>query len=147
MLKTIPLVSLHLKTEHTCDVACDKVNSPESAATLISAFIGDAAQEHLLVCALNGQLEPTCVSYTAIGSDNVAAISMREIFKPILLSNAPRFLIGHNHPSGSLEPSPEDLRATKKLQKACKLLQLTLVDHVIVTPDGKFTSLKATDQL
>lgn len=141
MLKTIPLVSLHLKTEHTYDLDCGDINCPENAAALISAFIGDAAQEHLLVCALNGQLEPTCVSYTAVGSDNAAAVSMSDIVKPILLSNAPRFLIGHNHPSGSLKPSPADLRMTEKLQQACQLLQLTLVDHVIVTPDGKFTSL------
>jgi DNA repair protein RadC len=147
MLKTIPLVSLQLKTEHMCDLDCDKIDSPENAAALVSAFIGDAAQEHLLVCALNGRLEPTCVSYAAIGSDNAAAVSAREIVKPILLSNAPQFLVGHNHPSGSLEPSRADLSMTKELQAACQLLQLTLVDHVIVTPDGKYTSLKATDQL
>lgn len=147
MLKTIPLVSLHLKTEHTCDLTCGDINCPENAAALVSAFIGDAAQEHLLVCALNGQLEPTCISYAAVGSDNAAAVSMRDIVKPILLSNAPRFLIGHNHPSGSLTPSEADLRMTEKLQQACQLLQLTLVDHVIVTPDGNYTSLKATNQL
>ena len=147
MLKTIPLVSLHLKTEHTYDLDCGDINSPENAAALISAFIGDAAQEYLLVCALNGQLEPTCVSYAAVGSDNAAAVSMREIVKPILLSNAQQFLIGHNHPSGSLEPSVADLHATKKLQDACGLLQLTMVDHVIVTPDGKYTSLKSNNQL
>lgn len=147
MLKTIPLVSLHLKTEQTCEIDCGQINSPENAATLIASFIGDAAQEHLLVCALNGQLKPTCVSYVAVGSDNGAKIAMRDIVKPILLSNAQRFLIGHNHPSGSLKPSTADLQATKQLQDACELLQLTLVDHVIVTPDGNYTSLKATHQL
>ena len=147
MLTTIPLVSLHLKTEHTCDLDCGDINCPENAAALVSAFIGDAAQEHLLICALNGRLEPTCVSYTAVGSSNAATITAREIVKPILLSNAQRFLIGHNHPSGSLEPSRADLQATKELQKACQLLQLKLVDHVIVTPDGKYTSLKAANQL
>ena len=49
MLKTIPMVSLQLKTEHMCDLACDKIDSPENAAALVSAFIGDAAQEHLLI--------------------------------------------------------------------------------------------------
>lgn len=117
MLKTIPLVSLHLKTEHTYDLDCGDINCPENAAALISTFIGDAAQEHLLVCALNGRLEPTCISYAAVGSDNAAAVPMREIMKPILLSNAPRFLIGHNHPSGSLTPSKADLQMTKKCSK------------------------------
>lgn len=147
MLKTIPLVSLHLKTEQTCEIDCGQVNSPENAANLIASFIGDAAQEHVLVCALNTRLEPTCVSYAAIGRDNAANITMRDIVKPILLSNAQQFLIGHNHPSGSLEPSPADLDATKKLQQACALLQLTLVDHVIVTADGHYKSLKAANRL
>lgn len=147
MLTTIQLVSLHLKTEHKYDLDCGDINSPESAAALISKFIGDAAQEHLLVCALDGQLKPTCVIHTAVGGDNAAAVSMREIVKPILLSNAQQFLIGHNHPSGSLEPSKADLQTTKRLQDACQLLQLKLVDHVIVTPNGKYTSLKADNRL
>lgn len=147
MLKTIPLVSLHLKTEQTCEIDCGQVNSPENAANLIASFIGDAAQEHVMVCALNTRLEPTCVSYAAIGRDNAANITMRDIVKPILLSNADQLLIGHNHPSGSLEPSAEDLAVTKKLQNACQLLQLTLVDHVIVTADGRYKSLKVANQL
>lgn len=147
MLKTIPLVSLHLKTEQTCEIDCGQVNSPENAANLITSLIGDAAQEHVLVCALNTRLEPTCVSYAAIGRDNAANITMADIVKPILLSNAQQFLIGHNHPSGSLEPSLADLDATKKLQQACALLQLTLVDHVIVAPDGHYKSLKVANRL
>lgn len=147
MLTTIPLVSLHLKTEQTYELDCGQINSPDHAANLISTFIGDAAQEHVLICALNTRLEPTCVSYAAVGRDNAANIAMRDIVKPILLSNADQFLIGHNHPSGSLEPSSEDVNATKKLQRACKLLQLTLVDHVIVTADGRYKSLKAANQL
>jgi hypothetical protein len=48
--------------------------------------------------------------------------------------------VGHNHPSGNLTPSSEDKRITQKIKDGCYLLDLSLIDHVILSPDGNYLS-------
>jgi DNA repair protein RadC len=65
----------------------------------------------------------------------------RETFACALEDRAVSILAAHNHPSGSLDPSAEDLVATRRLAEAGRLLGIPLLDHLIVTTDG-YTSLR-----
>jgi DNA repair protein RadC len=57
-----------------------------------------------------------------------------------------RIIVAHNHPSGSVEPSPEDIALTRQLIEGGKLLDLPVLDHLILG-DGKFRSLRQTTSL
>lgn len=68
----------------------------------------------------------------AQGTVNVNTVYPREIIKRALDFNAAALIVAHNHPSGSLKPSPQDLYLTKTLSLLCSMMQISLLDHIIV---------------
>ena len=80
----------------------------------------------------------------SIGTLNASLIHPRELFRTAIIRNANSIIISHNHPSGSLEPSKEDIKITDQLRKAGDILNIQLLDHVIVTKEGHY-SLKDND--
>ena len=72
----------------------------------------------------------------AEGTINVNTIYPRELMKRALELNAAAMIIAHNHPSGSLQPSPQDLHLTKSLYLLCSMMQVTLLDHIIIGDDS-----------
>ncbi|MCH7575827.1 MAG: hypothetical protein IIA59_11975 [Candidatus Marinimicrobia bacterium] len=72
------------------------------------------------------------------GTVTQAVIFPREIVKVALLKNAASLILGHNHPSGQTRPSTDDQEITRKLKRACELVDIPLLDHVIVG-DGYFS--------
>lgn len=70
-----------------------------------------------------------------IGSGGLTAVTVdpKIIFQSALLSNATSFILAHNHPSGELKPSQEDIRFTKAIRESAKLLSLPLFDHLIIS--------------
>ena len=75
------------------------------------------------------------------GSLNASIIHPRDIFQRAILVNAASVILAHNHPSGDPTPSPEDIALTKKLVDAGKVMDITVLDHVIVG-ECSFVSLK-----
>ena len=78
---------------------------------------------------------------SAVGSLNTTRSHPREILYPAVQHLAAGFILAHNHPSGCLEPSPEDIEFTRAVARAGELMGIELYDHLIVTRDG-FTSLR-----
>ncbi len=66
------------------------------------------------------------------GDLNTSIVNPREVFKRALVSNAKSIIVAHNHPSGDSTPSLQDKILTSELQKAGKMLGITLIDHIIV---------------
>ena len=62
----------------------------------------------------------------------------REVFKGALLANAAAIVVGHNHPSGDVKPSPEDERIVERLRSAGELMGVEVLDSLIVGPSGRF---------
>ena len=81
------------------------------------------------------------VEEVALGILNAALVHPREIYKGAILSNASGLIMVHNHPSGNVEPSREDLEVTERLRKAGDLLGIKLLDHIIIGYQG-YRSLK-----
>ena len=73
------------------------------------------------------------------GGITETAVDIRIIFKEAVLANATNLAVCHNHPSGNLTPSRADEELTKSIQKACELMRIYFMDHVIVT-DGQYYS-------
>ncbi len=72
----------------------------------------------------------------SIGTLNSSLVHPREVFEPAVKLSAASVIVAHNHPSGELDPSPEDREVTKRLVEAGKLLGISLIDHVILSKNG-----------
>jgi DNA repair protein RadC len=66
-------------------------------------------------------------------------VDARVIFKSALENRASSIIMAHNHPSGNLKPSEEDIRITKKIKEAGKLMEISLIDHLIITDSGYYS--------
>jgi DNA repair protein RadC len=73
---------------------------------------------------------------------NSSIVHPREIFKVAILSNSATIIIFHNHPSGHVEPSEEDITITKRLKECGKLMGIELLDHIIIGSEDRYCSLK-----
>jgi DNA repair protein RadC len=73
------------------------------------------------------------------GTINTASVFPREIVKRALDLAAAALIAVHNHPSGNPEPSSEDRRVTEDLKKACQLMELSLLDHIVIGSNGYFS--------
>lgn len=88
-----------------------------------------------------------CWDRISVGSLNETIVNPREVFKTALLSNAAAMIFIHNHPSGRIDPSPEDHRVTQKLVEVGKLLDIKILDHLIIGEDSKFFSFRESGLL
>ena len=141
----VKLFSLKLVREGKVPFRAELVNKPSSSANIISKILRSKDREHLVVVALDTKLYPVGINITHIGTLNSTLVSPREVFKFALLSNAAAVILGHNHPSGILDPSTQDLDVTKTLIQIGKSLDIPVYDHIIVAPFNKgWISLRTT---
>jgi DNA repair protein RadC len=117
------------------------IHSPGDAAQILMPILAHREQEYLLVMMLDtrNRLMDICEVYH--GSLNSSMIRVGEVFKPALQRNAAAVLIAHNHPSTDPSPSPEDVSVTRAIVEAGKLLDVSVIDHVICGL-SKWVSLK-----
>ncbi len=97
-------------------------------------------QEYFMTITLDGANHIIEKRVVFIGTLNRSLIHPREIFADALTDRAASIIIAHNHPSGQLEASVEDLHVTQRIKESGKLLGIELLDHIIFTKDG-FLSL------
>ena len=121
-----------------------RVTGPEVAARVLMDRIGRKDREHLVVLHLDGRHRVAAVETVAVGTLTAALVHPREVFKGALLANAAALLVGHNHPSGDLEPSAEDLASRSRLAEAGALLGIPVLDYLIVSRDD-YRALGAPD--
>ena len=98
-------------------------------------------KEGFIVFCLDTDLSIISREIVSIGTLNSCIIHPREIFRTAITRNANSIIVAHNHPSGNLTPSKEDLDITKQLKNAGEILNILLLDHVIVSKQG-YNSIK-----
>jgi len=103
--------------------------------------LGRARKEHLVGLYLDAQNGLVHQETVSIGSLNTTRTHPREILYPAVVHLALGFILAHNHPSGCLEASPEDVEFTHGVRRAGELMGIELYDHLIVTAEG-FVSLR-----
>lgn len=103
--------------------------------------IGTLKKEHLVGLYLDAQNGLTHMETVSVGSLNTTRTHPREILYPAIVHLAFGFILAHNHPSGSLDPSDEDVAFSRAVQRAGEVVGIELYDHLIVTSTG-FTSLR-----
>ena len=92
-----------------------------------------------LVCVFNLKADgiPINCSFVSAGTLDYSVVNPRDMLKASILSNAARLIMVHNHPSGDLTPSKDDIRLTDRMQKVTSLVGIPLMDHIIVGGDNK----------
>jgi len=94
------------------------------------------SEEHFIAFHLDAKFLVIGYHEVSKGTLSASLVHPREVFKAALLSNAHAIIVAHNHPSGSTEPSREDIETTKQLIKAGKIMGVEVVDHCIVSSEG-----------
>lgn len=118
------------------------VTCSSDAYNILRPLYPDEQIEHVEFCfAMFCNSKGKVIGYHMISKGGIDAthIDIRVIFQFALLANATSILVSHNHPSGNLQPSRSDDAFTKKLSDACKIMNFTLVDHIIVSRDGYYS--------
>ena len=119
-----------------------KVTKPQDILSLaIIADIRDKRQENFICITLSGAGEVLDSRIITVGLLNHTLVHPREVFADAITDRAASVICVHNHPSGSLEPSPQDIAITTQLREAGLLLGIQLIDHIIVTKSG-YLSMK-----
>ena len=118
-----------------------KLNNPTDVYNLVKDELANSDREMLLSVMLTVKNQLIGVETVSIGSVNATTMLPREVFKSALLANAVGIILCHNHPSGELTPSDEDVKFTKLIVDAGELLGIKVLDHLIISNKG-FHSLR-----
>ena len=114
-----------------------KVTSPHALANVLQAILDneseiDKQKEHLWTIGLNTKNVVQYVELVSLGILDASLVHPREVFREAVRSSAAAMILLHNHPSGDTTPSGEDIRITRQLVEAGKLMGIDVLDHVII---------------
>ncbi len=115
-------------------------DSPKIVFEYLREKIGREKKEHFAVLCFDTR-NNLIVNEVSIGTLNASLVHPREVFNQAILNHSSHVIVTHNHPSGDSSPSEEDIRTTKRLVEAGKILGISVVDHIIITRDS-YCSLK-----
>ena len=102
----------------------------------LAAGLADLEQEEFVVLALDIKNRVIGQRRVALGGIASVDIQPRDVFRPLLRMGACAAVVAHNHPSGSPEPSREDIALTARLREIGELIGIPLLDHVVVATGG-----------
>lgn len=117
------------------------INKPNDIAKILIPRYRYATQENFIIVLLNTKNEIISINDISTGSLNASIAEPREVFREVLKYPTSAVILAHNHPSGNPNPSVEDIKITKKLINAGKILGIDVLDHIIIG-DNEFRSLK-----
>lgn len=109
-----------------------QVRSPEDVVSILQIEMGLLEQEQLRVVLLNTKNHVLGIPTVYKGSLNTSMIRVAEVFRDAIKENCASIIVAHNHPSGDPTPSPEDVRVTRDLVAAGKLLDIEVLDHLVI---------------
>jgi len=117
------------------------IRSPQDVFDLLSSEYKHATKENFICLFLNTKNRLIFKEVVSIGNLNSAIVHPREVFQAAIKRCSASLICAHNHPSGDPEPSFEDVKMTKRLVDAGKIIGIEVLDHVIIG-DHQFYSLK-----
>jgi DNA repair protein RadC len=113
-----------------------KLTNSHQSQPLIKKLIesqGQPDREQFCVILLNTKNEIIGLNIVSTGNLSSAPVHPREVLKPAILSNASAMILSHNHPSGDLSPSPEDIAITARIVQAAKIMGIQVHEHLIIS--------------
>ena len=119
----------------------EKIKTPEQLSLVFMGELRYKKQEVVKTAIFDSQNRIITAVTNSIGGINSNSIEIREILAEPIKSSAAKIALIHNHPSGDVTPSKSDIAFTKKVDEACKVFGIELIDHIIIG-NGNFSSLK-----
>ncbi len=121
--------------------ATEPLHSPEDGARIYMRDIAtrpeyDPEVEQFSILVMDTRNKIRAAAIISKGVLNASLVHAREVFRPAIACNAAAIILAHNHPSGDTAPSPEDLKITRELIQAGKILGIRVLDHLIMN-DGE----------
>lgn len=121
----------------------EKFNTPLNVYKFLKAIkLDEEEQEYLMVLVLNTTSSIRAYYTVSVGLIDTTQAHSREVFRNAIIYGASRIILAHNHPSGSTEPSAQDIKITKALTEAGKIIGIEILDHIIIG-DGFFSFCEA----
>jgi DNA repair protein RadC len=119
-----------------------EITNPDLLYELIRNRIPDYTKEHFFVISLNSRSKLISIEPITTGILTASLVHPRETFGSAIKNHATQIIVAHNHPSGEAYPSDEDLKVTRRLLEAGKIMGIELVDHIIITENGYYSFKK-----
>ena len=112
------------------------ITNPSEVAKMFIPILRDEVKERFIVVSMNAANR--IIRYNIISTGNLTSsiVHPREVFKVAIENNSANIILIHNHPSGNSAPSNEDIKTTKKLVEAGKLLDIEVFDHIIIADNN-----------
>ena len=132
------IATLELGKRRSSETALQKavITSSKDAYNQLYPFLSDLLTEHFYLVTLNKANKVIKINCISQGGFSSTVADPKLIFKCALEQNATSIILAHNHPSGNLSPSKQDMDLTLKIANAGKLLDLTLLDHIIIAGES-----------
>ena len=149
-MESITKYDVRLVKESSIEYAYDKnaLNNPQAVANILNEIfdLENRCEEHLVMLALDTKLKVVGAFDIHAGTTKASLVSAKSVFTRAMLCNANSIIVAHNHPSGSVDPSEDDVDITRTLEKAGKILGIRLLDHIIIG-DGDCYSFRQNEWL
>jgi DNA repair protein RadC len=120
------------------------LNQPSKAYDFIKSKIGRETKENFIAIYLDNKMRAMGWHLVSLGTVSESIVHPREIFKVALLCNATSVILSHNHPTGELSPSSEDVSTTKRIKEAGEIIGIPVIDHIIVS-ETSYLSFKESN--
>lgn len=118
------------------------IRTPQDLLPLVEHF-GHARKEHFVAVFLNTRHRPIAVEVISVGSLATSIVHPREVFRPAIERGAAALLLVHNHPSGEVSPSEDDLDITQRLVRVGETIGIEVLDHLILGSGPPFSMREA----
>ena len=118
-----------------------KISRPDEVFLYLKKYANKKV-EHFLAIDLDGVHKVIQTRVVSVGLVNRTVVHPREVFAPALIAGATAIIVAHNHPSGNLDPSPEDIEITERLNNAGEVLGIALLDHIIISRFGYYSMVQ-----
>lgn len=140
----LPQVEVRLRLQPEKPLYSDReISGPGEAVAVMANAMALLDTERMCVINMDAKGHPLCFCVVSIGDVTNTIVSMQSLFKSAVLTNASSIIALHNHPSGNLRPSGQDVAVTRQMIEAGKIMSIPLLDHVIVAGlTGNYYSMR-----
>lgn len=111
------------------------ISGPNDVYRLVKPMLAQKKQEHFMALYLDYKSQLITLQTVFVGSLNMSVVHPRDVFRLAVKHSAHAIILVHNHPSGDLRPSDQDVYITKTFMEVGELMQIKVIDHLIVTDD------------
>lgn len=127
-----------LKELCVAEAVGNKITDPGTAMDALF-FMRTLEQENFIVATVNGAHKVINIHTVSVGTLNRTLVHPRDVYRVAIADNASAIFLAHNHPSGQLEASPEDIAVTKRMKDAGEIIGIPVLDHIIVAGNGYYS--------